>query len=174
MQTNRKKTQWRVYKPNKGSSGAASRLEMKVVEDERTGANGPFTVRDVQLFWVASPQTGTDSNGNASFSWSQKEDNKSVTLKLGETDVGEVLAVLNNEKEEAGQTGGKFSGIYHQNSKGSTTFSFKKSVGKGYYIRLAKKTKSGVLSEVKHTLSLGEAQILRVILERAVIEKYQW
>ena len=92
MQTNRKKTQWRVYKPNKSGSGAASRLEMKVVEDERTGANGPFTVRDVQLFWVASPQTGTDSNGNASFSWSQKEDNKSVTLKLGETDVGEVLA----------------------------------------------------------------------------------
>jgi hypothetical protein len=134
---------------------------MKVVEDERTGANGPFTVRDVQLFWVASPQTGTDNNGNASFAWSQKEDSKSVTLKLGETDVGEVLAVLNNEKEEAGQTGGKFSGIYHQNSK-------------GYYIRLARKTKSGVLSEVKHTLSLGEAQILKVILERAVIEKYQW
>ena len=71
MQNNRKKTQWRVYKPNKSNSGAASRLEMKTVESEKVGANGPFKIRDVQLFWVASPQTGTDNNCNAKFSLSE-------------------------------------------------------------------------------------------------------
>ena len=174
MQTNRKKTQWRVYKPNKSNTGSASRLEMKTVESEKVGANGPFKIRDVQLFWVASPQTGTDSNGNAKYPWSEKDDKKSITLKLGEADIGEILAVLNNEKEEAGQSGGRFSGIYHQNAKGSTTFGFKKAEGKGYYIRLARKPKSGSLSEVKHTLSFAEAQILKVLLQQAVIEKYQW
>ena len=170
MSTIRKQTQWRVYKPNKNSTGAASRLEMKTVITER----GDVEIRDVQLFWVASPQTGTDEKGQASFAWREQDDKKSVTLKLGESDVGELLAVLNNEKEEAGQSGGKFSGIYHQNPNGSTTFSFKKAEGKGYYIRLAKKPNGGELTEVKHTLSFGEAQILKVLLERAVIEKYQW
>ena len=175
MEVKKKGTQWRVYKPTKNGTGAASRLEMKVVEEERKSSSGSsFTYRDVQLFWVASPQTGTDSNGNAAFAWSVSGDTESITLKMGEADVGEVLAVLNNEKEEAGQTGGKFSGIYHQTVKGSTTFSFKKADGKGYYIRLARKPKGGVLTEVKHTLSLGEAQILKVLLERAVQQKYQW
>ena len=55
----RKQTQWRVYKPNKSNTGAASRLEMKTVITER----GDAEIRDVQLFWVASPQTGTDEKG---------------------------------------------------------------------------------------------------------------
>ena len=175
MEVKKKGTQWRVYKPNKSGSGAASRLEMKVVEEQREGLKGnSFLYRDGQLFWVSSPQTGTDSKGNATFAWSVSGDTQSITLKMGETDVGEVLAVLNNEKEEAGQSGGKFSGIYHQTSKGSTTFNFKKADGKGYYIRLAKKPNGGSLTEVKHTLSLGEAQVLKVLLERAIQQKYQW
>lgn len=175
MSATRKKTQWRVYKPNKGGTGAASRLEMKVVEEERTGKDGnSFTIRDVQMFWVASPQTGTDSNGNATFSWGVTDDTQSVTMKVGEADIGEILTVLNNDKEEAGQTGGKFSGIYHQSAKGSTTFSFKKADGKGYYIRLARKPKEGSLIEVKHTLSLGEGQVLKVLLEQAIKQQYQW
>ena len=46
MSTIRKQTQWRVYKPNKSSTGAASRLEMKTVITER----GDVEIRDVQLF----------------------------------------------------------------------------------------------------------------------------
>ena len=61
MEVKKKGTQWRVYKPTKSGTGAASRLEMKVVEEERKSSGGStFTYRDVQLFWVASPQTGTD------------------------------------------------------------------------------------------------------------------
>ena len=36
MSTIRKKSQWRVYKPNKEKTGAASRLEMKIITEERT------------------------------------------------------------------------------------------------------------------------------------------
>jgi len=175
MSTIRKKTQWRVYKPNKEKSGAASRLEMKIVSEERSGKDGKeYTYRDVQMFWVASPQTGIDSNGNASFSWKDSNDTKSITLKLGETDIGELLAVLDGEKPEAGKVGGKFPGIFHQNARGNTTFSFKRAEGQGYYIRLAKKPKGGQLTEVKHTLSFGEGQVLKVLLKRAVEQKYQW
>ena len=175
MQAIRKKQQWRVYKPNKEGSGAASRLEMKIVTDQRVGKDGnSYEVRDVQMFWVASPQTGTDDNGNASFAWRDSGDTRSVTLKLGEPDIGELLAVLNGHKSEAGKVGGKFPGIFHQNAGGSTTFSFKKADNQGYYIRLAKKPKGGNLTEVKHTLSLGEAEVLKVLLERVIQQSYQW
>jgi hypothetical protein len=172
----RKQEQWRVYKPRKDGSGAASRVEMKIVSDEREGRDGkPFTLRDVQMFWVMSPQVGYDSNHNASFSWKMgKDDKQSVTLKLGENDIGEILAVLTGLKEEAGQTGGKYSGIYHQSRSGSTTLQFKLVKGRGYQVRLARKPKEGNLQEVKHTLSFAEGCVLKVLLERAIEQKYQW
>ena len=83
MEVKKKGTQWRVYKPNKSGSGAASRLEMKVVEEQREGLKGnSFVYCDVQLFWVSSPQTGTDSKGNATFAWSVSGDTQSITLKM--------------------------------------------------------------------------------------------
>ena len=145
-----------------GGAATQAQVDTATIVVDGTPADNTFTI------------TMTDEKGQAAFAWREKDDKKSVTLKLGETDIGELLAVLNNEKPEAGQTGGKFPGIYHQNQNGSTTFSFKKAEGKGYYIRLAKKPNGGELTEVKHTLSFGEAQILKVLLERAVIERYQW
>ena len=175
MSVIRKQEQWRIYKPRKDSSGAASRIEMKIITGEKAGKDGTmYPTREVQMFWVASPQTGFSSTGNASFSWSEPSDNKSITLKLGEHDLGELLAALTGKKGEAGQTGGKYSGIYHQNSKGSTTLQFKLVEGQGYTFRLAKKPKSGELQEVKHTIPFGEAEILRVLLESAVRQIYEW
>ena len=40
MEVKKKGTQWRVYKPTKNGTGAASRLEMKVVEEERKSSSG--------------------------------------------------------------------------------------------------------------------------------------
>ena len=175
MSVTRKQEQWRIYKPRKDGSGAASRIEMKIVSDEKPGKDGKtYPVRDVQMFWVASPQTGYSDNGNASFSWSQANDSKSVTLKLGEHDIGEILATLSGLKVEAGQTGGKYSGLFHQNSRGSTTLQFKRMEGQGYALRLARKPKGGNVQEVKHTISFGEGEVLRVLLESAVRQIYRW
>ena len=175
MSVTRKQEQWRVYKPRKDGSGAASRIEMKIISEERPGKDGnTYSVRDVQMFWVASPQTGYAQNGNASFSWSEPNDPKSITLKIGEHDIGELLAALNGLKSEAGQTEGKYSGLFHQNAKGSTTLQFKRMEGQGYALRLARKPKGGALHEVKHTISFGESEVLRVLLESAVKQISRW
>lgn len=164
--------QWRVYKPKPDGTGAASRVELKVVTEQVDKKNEPgqFTVRDVQLFWVASPQIGKDTEGYAAFAWKDKDDQRSVTLKLGEPDIGELLAVLNGRKKQVG--GDK--GIFHQNDKGNTSFTFSYNEQyNNFNMRLAKKV-DGKVTVVQHTISVPEAEILRVLLEEAVRLSYQW
>lgn len=168
----KKATQWRVYKPNKSNAGSASRLELKIISDEKEGREGKkFNTRDVELYWVATKQTGVDGNGNASFAWA--DDAKSVTLKIGETDIGEFLAVLNNKKPIAGVVDGKFKGIYHQNDKGSTSFVLEKN-DNGYNVRAAKKIGQNTPIIITHQITVGEGEILKVLLELAVKQTYQW
>lgn len=171
-QTFRKRQQWRVYKPKKSNDGAASRLEMKIVVKEEEGKNGKYTNREVFVFWVSAQQTGTDANGNASFGW--EDPAKNVTLKLGEPDIGEILNVLNGAKDQAGTVGGKFEGLFHQNEKGSTSFSLKKADNGGYYLRVSKKVGTGAPVIVTHQISLAEGQILKILLEASVRQSYQW
>src|SRR5690606_2561671 len=93
-----------------------------------------YKVRDVLIFWVITQQTGTDSNDNATFGWN--DDNKKVIFKLGEVDIGEILAVLNGVKTQVGSD----KGLFHQNDKGNTSFQFTYSDKyKSYTIRIAKK-----------------------------------
>ena len=165
----KKQQQWRVYKPTKDGKGAASRLELKIITTPKTSGDKVFVDREVQVFWVASPQTGVDSNDNAMFSWKDKDDKLSVTLKLGEPDIGDLLAVLTGVKNAVGT--GK--GIYHQNDKGNTSFTFEVVQDRGYSIRLAKMV-SGKLTQVKHTLTWGEGAVLRVLLESIIRQTYLW
>lgn len=168
MSVSRKPTQWRCYKPKKEGNGAASRLELKVVSKEVVKADKKYNLRQVQVFWVSALESGKDANGNAKFGW--EDGSKSVTLKLGEADIGELLAVLTGAKPNAG--GDK--GLFHQNPKGNTTFSFTFNAQyKNYSIRIAKKIGT-VLTAVSHTITVGEAQILRILLEQAVKQTYQW
>lgn len=165
----KKQAQWRVYKPKKDHKGAASRLELKIITTPKMSGDNQFTDREVQVFWVASPQTGVDSNDNAMFSWKDKDDKLSVTLKLGEPDIGDLLAVLTGQKKAVGT--GK--GIYHQNERGNTSFTFELVEGSGYKVRVAKMV-GGKLTAVAHTISLGEAQVLRVLLESIIRQTYLW
>ena len=174
MEILKKNSQWRCYKPKKDGKGAASRIEVKIVKTEKQSEDGKkFEIRDVQAFLVSSPQEGEDQNKNAKFSWSNKDDKKSVTMKLGENDIGEMLAVLNGIKNKAGTD----SGIFHQNPNGNTTLSFEYNNAndrKYYSLRLAKKGKDGKLVAVSHLVSVGEAQILKVLLERIILTTYNW
>ena len=159
-----KTNEWRSYKPSKMGNGAASKLQVKVIEGGPKG-------RQIQSFWVAAKQDGKDENNEfAKFSWDQKEVDKNVVLKLGENDIGDILAVINRQKDE--------SKIYHQNPNGSTTFSFNRIVSAdkniSYAVRLAKKGKDGVLVEVKHGLTVGEVEILRILLADIIRLDYGW
>ncbi len=168
------KKQWRVYKPKKTNDGAASRLEMRVETKPKEGKDGKsFLVRKVLIFWVSAKQTGTDSQGNASFAW--EDPTKMITIKLGEPDLGEMLAVLNGKKDATGSAVGNYAGqLYHQNEKGSTSFSIKRSDKGGYFVNTTKKVGKDAPVQINHTLSLAEAEILKLMVEAAVRQTYLW
>lgn len=168
----KKAKEWRVYKPKKTNDGAASKLELSIKGKDIVGKdNKPLTIRVVNVFWVSAKQTGTDANDNASFGWSDED--KNVTLKLGEVDLGEILAVLNNEKVITGATEGNYKGIFHKNDKGSASFSIEKHA-KGYNVRASKKIGAAAPVQITHQLTFGEAQILKQVVEAAVKQIYAW
>ncbi len=169
----KKAKEWRVYKPKKTNDGAASKLELRVDLKEREKDGKKFTVRNVLIFWVSSKQTGMDANENASFGWD--DDDKQVTIKLGEVDLGEILAVLNNQKDATGGSVGTYAGkLFHKNERGSTTFSLAKGKNGGYYVGITKKIGANPAVQISHTLTFGEAEILRVVIESAIRHIYMW
>lgn len=170
MEVSKKRAQWRCYKPTKDGKGAASRLEVKIVSKDIDKDGKKFELREVQTFWVSAPQIGMDADDNASFAWSQTNDDRVITVKIGESDIGEILAVLNGRKKN---TGGE-RGIYHQHPNGSTGFNLEQSERGGYKVRISKKDKSGKVSAIVHSLSTGEGEILKVLLESVIRQSYQW
>jgi hypothetical protein len=165
--------EWRIYKPQKNNDGAASKLELKITDKDYVDKEGNNRkLRDVQMFWVLTQQIGVDENNNATFAWTDA--NKTVTLKLNETDLGEILAVLNGLKTVTGATGSKYEGLFHKNEKGSATLCLKAVENRGYTVRATKKVGNNHPVAIYHTLSYGEVSILKVVVEAAVRQIYQW
>jgi hypothetical protein len=156
-----RKQEFRIYKPRNSGDGAATAFQVKVVLDEETN------IRKCYLFLVGTPQIGKDEKGNAAFAWKDQE--KTVTVKLGVVDIGEFLSVLSGKKQAVGT--GK--GLYHQNQTGSTSVDFK-STENGYTLRLNKKVGTVVGTPVQHGITVGEAEILKILLEDFVRLNYKW
>lgn len=159
--------EYRIYKPNKSGNGSATRLQIR--HGDKQGR--PV----VYLFIESTQQTGTDSEGNASFGW--KEPEKKITFKLDVVDIGELLAVLNGAKNFAGnpaKDGKGGMGIFHQNDAGNTVLKFEKSEqGNVYWYGLSSK-RNGKLLAIKHMVTLGEAEILYLLLQEAVKMMFAW
>jgi len=157
--------EYRIYKPNKSGSGAASRLQIKIADKQGR--------HHVYLFLESAQQTGLDSEGNASFAWTDK--NKKVTFKMEALDVGELLCVLDGTKEFAGMPAkdGKGGSVFHQTPLGNTILKFQKA-GDVYWLGLSSKKKDGTLVNVKHVISMGEGKIIKILLEEAVKLMFGW
>lgn len=163
--------EFRIYKPTKSNTGAASAIQTKM-----TSVKGRH---ELQLFWVATKQVQSKTK-NAAFAWKDKE--QTVTMKLGDPDVGEILAVLRGVKDSMGRKESKDKpgkGLFHQNPNGNTTMTLQANYNDAtgepsYYIRLASKSKQGKLIEVKHSITVGEAEFIRVLLEHWVLASYGW
>ncbi len=72
---------------------------------------------------------------------------------------------------------GKGGAIYHQNANGSTIMKFAPMAKDGvtnYWFQMNSKKKDGPVVEVKHVISAGEAEILRIVLQDAVSLMYNW
>lgn len=154
---------FRIYKPKQTGDGAASRLQVKVAEAKF----GPRCY----IFWETVKQTGFDENKNASFAW--KDETKRITMKLEEVDVGELLSVLNRQKEAAGSK----NGLYHQTEKGNTVMSFaryaKEGMAPSFALAISRKNKGDTQAlKIQHMISMSEAMVLKLLLEDGVLRLY--
>lgn len=157
-----------IYKPTNNFKGSAAQLE---ISDKESGP---------QLFMVFAKQVdGKDNNGNFKFDWNK---DSTITVKLGETDVGELLAVLSGLKESLGQ--GK--GLYHQipNSTENKSLDLKLATAKnndgtvikqGYYLSVSsQKEKGGAVNRISMRLTLGEGCIMLNLLNTYITKVYKW
>ena len=124
---------------------------------------------DIVVFMSMAPQSGQqDAAGNPTFLWKEKK----ITVSLGETDVGEILAVLRGWKNEVGTKGC----LYHESPKGgSKMINFSKGQNGGFYLQVSHKDKEGN----KHgpysvILSDADSVLLLVLLEKVILEMYGW
>lgn len=153
---------FRIYRPNKTQDGVAAAIQLSY--------KTKLQYDKWQLFLVIAPQTGLDEKNNAQFAWNDPA--KAITVRLGDNDVAEMLAVLVGRKKVAG---GK--NLFHQTPGGGNkaiVFS-RKDNGDGYYIRVsaqdADRKNIGPLSIV---FSEGEGVVLSILLRSAVNKMYGW
>ncbi len=146
-----------LYKPKKDGNGSASQWNLGSDKD--------------CVFLEMSNQKDSDDNGNAKFDW----DNK-ICFKLGESDIGEILAVLIGMQDSVGpfdSSKNKHKGLFHSNPKGNSILYFGKYDHGGFRIYLIAK-KGEEKTVVQHNISKGEACILNTLLRRAIEVMYRW
>ena len=167
--------EFRIYKPNSKGSGAASKFQCRTKWKTVDGVD----YADLILFLETAQQTGYDSNNNASFAWSSGDKNKdkSVTMKLGLPDIGEILLVLKGRKKFVGpepkQGRSVEPGLYHQKKNGNTSLRLKWSEGR-LYLNLSSQDAKKSVTKVSHSITSAEAAVLESLLDHFIVEYHGW
>ena len=156
--------EYRIYKPYGKSDGGASAFQVKITLDSEAG---PGKTRLVEMFWVAVNQIGTnEATGNAAFGWDDSK--QCITMKMGLTDIGELLSLFDGDKEEIN--------LFHKNKAGNTVAKMKQAQNKSgtvYYFQMSSK-RGNDLIKVRHNISLSDAKILRQLLKDYVSLYHDW
>lgn len=136
-----------LWKPNSEKRGAAALISFSNKHN---------------CFWLKMmPQSGENSFDNT----------KAINIKLGVTDIGSLLVVLTGRSEGIGRKNekGYWSGIFHENSKGSSTVDL--SVGQ-YGLSLSASQKTGDEQAVRYRVGVtpSEAMCLEVLFKAKLPE----
>lgn len=137
------------------------RFELWKPKKDGNGAGAVFEVAPHKscIFLKMMPESGQE-NG-------PKFDNsRSIGVKLGRNDVGELLSVLVGLVEGLGKKNDKgfYSGLYHQHDAGNSTIGLSRSEY-GYILTVS--VKRGEIDARYHVgVTLGESCLLKVFLER--------
>jgi len=146
-----------LYKAKGDGNGAASQWNLGSQKD--------------CVFLEMANQKGKDENNNARFDW----DNK-IRFKLGEADIGEILAVLMGLQDGVGPfdaAKSKYKGLFHSNQSGNAILYFGKDEHKRFRIYLSVKRGDEKIV-VQHAMSKGEACILSTLLRQAIEVMHRW
>lgn len=146
-----------LYKAKGDGNGAASQWNLGSKKD--------------CVFLEMANQKGRDDNNNARFDW----DNK-IRFKLGDTDIGELLAVLVGLQDGVGPfdtSKNKHKGLFHSNQNGNAVLYFGRDEYGRFRIYLSVK-RNNKKTVVQHTISNGEVCVLSTLLRRAIEIMYRW
>ena len=147
------------YHPNARGTGSALRLEPHVARKPGERCDGFF----LEMAPQKTLSSREDGHGKpATFDWEKK-----ITVKLGFTDICELLAVLEGKSEQAG---GKRDGLYHQNGRTNTLIRMAAHEAGGCAISLSRKAAGEQeASRVGTVLSLPESLGLRHVLTFGIL-----
>jgi hypothetical protein len=146
-----------LYKAKNDGNGAASQWSLSSKKD--------------CVFLEMANQAEKDTKGNAKFSWENK-----IRFKLGDSDIGELLAVLVGLQNGVGpfdNSKKKHKGLFHSNQNGNAVLYFAKDEHGRLRIYLSVK-RGEEKTVVQHTISNGEACVLGTLLRHAIEIIYQW
>lgn len=148
------------YHPSPKGTGAALQLDLRL--------NGAGEDRYDCFFLEMANQKQAAAEGekgrrHASFDWEKK-----VTVKMGFSDVCELLTVLEGRREQAGN--GQ-QGMYHQTTDTNTLISFRRSAEQGTYLLNVSKRKSDGAQLFKGFIALSEAEAvgLRAVFQSSLV-----
>jgi hypothetical protein len=141
-----------IYKPTRDGNGAATQIEMRYAIDRYKK-----TREHLMVFLASARQI---PGAERRFDWENP-----VTMRLGPAELGEIIAVIEGMKSEAGHDGQ----IYHQNEKGSKTLSFMHlDDRKAFGLKITSKDTAGNLVQIKHLVSYAEAIVVRELFKAAI------
>jgi hypothetical protein len=144
------KNDLRLYKPQKNGQGSASQWEYRV--KDKIG----------MMFVTLAPQLpGKDQNGNDKFDW----DEGKIIAKLGQSDIGELLATVERRMDSAGGD----RGLFHKTPGGGNKIITLKKSDRGYYFGMSSKPRDAKEAfRLGHSVSHGEASLLAGVLRGAI------
>lgn len=146
---------FRVYRANKTNSGVASSWQLSYKDKEKFD-------KYMMFLQMAKQSPDVDKNNNAQFLWKE-----GVTVKLGENDIGQILAVLERRQELAK--------LFHESPDGGNKVINLTAVENGYTLYVSAKAKDAKDSiRFNQTLSFGEASILCTLIKTAIQKIYGW
>lgn len=138
------------YKANKTNTGAAAQFDLNAAKQA--------------IFLEAALQTGEQT-----FDWGNK-----IIVKLDVPDIGKLLAVLVKATAQAKLFHDPTKREGYSGSTLNTTVELSKGAQYGYYLKISQQGQDKAVKAVSLSLSDDEAQVLRVLLERAIERIYGW
>lgn len=145
-----------IYKANKSQNGAVAQFKLA---SERTDENGNIIPPSCMFMELAKQYK--PMNDSAPYDWT----NTKITVKLGEADIGKLLALFNGSLPLNADPKKEDLMLYHQNQNGNKIIKFKKQ-DRGYYMKVSIKEGSRTDS-IALPIAWEEVELLKIGLSKA-------
>lgn len=141
---------FRLYKANKTNTGGAFRLDLN---PERKA-----------VFLEAAGQMN-----ERRFDWENK-----ITMKLSVDDLGRLIALFQGKVNSIRLFHEPGKGEYESSKETKNTVLELVRSDRGYLLKLSQQSMDNIVSSVQVPISIHEGEIVRVLLEKAIIRIHKW